>query len=48
MLFVFLVNDKLYKIGLLGCWVVGLLDCWIVGLLDYGSRENKEIYRCMG
>ena len=40
MLFVFLVNDKLYKIGLLGCWVVGLLD--------YGSRENKEIYRCMG
>ncbi len=64
MLFVFLVNDKLYKIalldcwivglldcwivGLLDCWIVGLLDCWIVGLLDYGSRENKEIYRCMG
>lgn len=48
MLFVFLVNDKLYKIGLLDCWIVGLLGCWIVGLLDYGSRENKEIYRCMG
>ncbi len=34
MLFVFLVNDKLYKIALLDCWIVGLLDCWIVGLLD--------------
>lgn len=30
MLFVFLVNDKLYKIGLLDCWIVGLLDCWIM------------------
>ncbi len=64
MLFVFLVNDKLYKIALLHCCIVALLHCCIVALLhccivallhccivallDYGSRENKEIYRCMG
>ncbi len=33
MLFVFLVNDKLYKIALLHCCIVALLHCCIVALL---------------